>query len=624
MYVVTFYSFKGGVGRSMALVNVGYQLAKSGRTVLLVDFDLEAPGLPTFNLQQPPRFPNGIVDYVQEYLATGQAPNVAEYLYKSETFDNGGGLWVMPAGNADEAYSSRFQSINWQELYEQRDGFLLFEDLKEQWRTTIQPDYVLVDSRTGHTDIAGICTRQLPDAVCILFFPNDQNLAGLKKIVDDIREEGLHGAAKRAGREVALHFVVSNVPTLDDEDRIVATRLKSFSDKLKYQNLSAQIHHYDSLALVNQLVFSKDRPNSYLAKEYGTLTEAIRRNNFEDRDTALEALRRMVRGARGPGKSLAEQHTLKDEKLQTIAATFPNDGEISFWLALAWRFSGDSEAALLLFDQAIHNGYVSRDVYYERGILRRSQQNLAGATEDFWSVLQSTELPVSGRETLFSVQTLLAIEPESVDRIASTYSVANMSLDDCIQLAMRVNDSEPGLRLIELILSHRISAAPVGTQDLQVADHTLGLALIGLGEFTRALTILNPKSLPIEELAQYAVFNLAMAEWGATGNVNKSLFRRVIEVAETRPGQGPNYFQCLAIAHWAVGDKDAALLNLHEARRLIKLMSSRDFSAWRYMKVDPAEFARDLDEMEMLFAGEVILPRYISQSSTKGGKDAVG
>ena len=53
MYVVTFYSFKGGVGRSMSLVNVGVQLAESGKKVLLVDFDLEAPGLPTFALTKP-------------------------------------------------------------------------------------------------------------------------------------------------------------------------------------------------------------------------------------------------------------------------------------------------------------------------------------------------------------------------------------------------------------------------------------------------------------------------------------------------------------------------------------------------------------------------------------------
>src|SRR5215472_16132980 len=43
--IVTFYSYKGGVGRSMALANIAILLAQRGLKVLVVDFDLEAPGL---------------------------------------------------------------------------------------------------------------------------------------------------------------------------------------------------------------------------------------------------------------------------------------------------------------------------------------------------------------------------------------------------------------------------------------------------------------------------------------------------------------------------------------------------------------------------------------------------
>jgi len=43
--VTTFYSFKGGVGRSQALCAVGRLLCQMRRKVLLVDVDLEAPGL---------------------------------------------------------------------------------------------------------------------------------------------------------------------------------------------------------------------------------------------------------------------------------------------------------------------------------------------------------------------------------------------------------------------------------------------------------------------------------------------------------------------------------------------------------------------------------------------------
>src|SRR5215470_12611442 len=43
--IITFYSYKGGTGRSMAVANVAWILASGGKRVLTVDWDLEAPGL---------------------------------------------------------------------------------------------------------------------------------------------------------------------------------------------------------------------------------------------------------------------------------------------------------------------------------------------------------------------------------------------------------------------------------------------------------------------------------------------------------------------------------------------------------------------------------------------------
>ena len=164
MYIATFYSFKGGVGRTMALVNIAVELAKTGRRVLTVDFDLEAPGLDTFDILHSESYVPGIIDFVGEYLDSGQAPEVDRFIYKSSGVgDQGGGLWIMPSGAQRESYAANFSQIDWSVLYEKHDGYLLFEDLKEQWKHVIKPDYVLIDSRTGHTDTAGICTRQLPE-----------------------------------------------------------------------------------------------------------------------------------------------------------------------------------------------------------------------------------------------------------------------------------------------------------------------------------------------------------------------------------------------------------------------------------------------------------------------------
>ena len=75
MYI-SFHSFKGGVGRTMALVNAAVELAQRGRRVLAVDFDLEAPRLDTFDILRTAPDRPGIVDFVGEHVNTGQAPEV--------------------------------------------------------------------------------------------------------------------------------------------------------------------------------------------------------------------------------------------------------------------------------------------------------------------------------------------------------------------------------------------------------------------------------------------------------------------------------------------------------------------------------------------------------------------
>ncbi len=67
-------------------------------------------------------------------------------------------------------------------MYENQHGYLFFEDTKLQWEESIKPDYVLIDSRTGHTDVGGICTRQFADAVVLMFAPNKQNLGSASRM----------------------------------------------------------------------------------------------------------------------------------------------------------------------------------------------------------------------------------------------------------------------------------------------------------------------------------------------------------------------------------------------------------------------------------------------------------
>src|SRR5205814_9274585 len=69
--IFTLYSYKGGVGRSLALAHLAYEFARRGLRVLAVDFDLEAPGLERYCFEgddvRRAREHPGIVDLIQEY-----------------------------------------------------------------------------------------------------------------------------------------------------------------------------------------------------------------------------------------------------------------------------------------------------------------------------------------------------------------------------------------------------------------------------------------------------------------------------------------------------------------------------------------------------------------------------
>ena len=289
MFIITYYSYKGGVGRTMALVNTAAELTKRGKKVLIIDFDLEAPGIPTFKPFHMALNSQGIVDIVFTYIENRQSPEVEKYIIETNLNVEGNdrALWILPAGRSAGDYENKLSSIDWNDLYENKNGYFLFEDIKNQIKESKHKfDYILIDSRTGHTDVGGICTRQLADAVVLLFFPNEQNIKGLATIADEILLDNTTRNKKRK-----LLFVPSNVPNLDDEDGILSAMLDDARIYLKVDEFRVSIHHYDSLALVDQKIFSIDRPRSKLASDYRNLTAAVSMLNLEDRIGALSLLR---------------------------------------------------------------------------------------------------------------------------------------------------------------------------------------------------------------------------------------------------------------------------------------------------------------------------------------------
>ena len=206
--VYTFYSYKGGVGRSMALVNVAALLAKWGKRVLIVDWDLEAPGIEKYLaawIRRYPEPPRGIID-LMEGLPTRHDAQNAEQRESSNAVDWRSCLisvnapkieeiHLLPAGknpnhrDAEDDYARRLRAIDWETLFEKRRLGNYLEQLRDEWKDAY--DFVLIDSRTGITDIGGICTIHLPDTLVSLFTANEQSLDGVKDVM--VRARRGHG-----------------------------------------------------------------------------------------------------------------------------------------------------------------------------------------------------------------------------------------------------------------------------------------------------------------------------------------------------------------------------------------------------------------------------------------------
>lgn len=191
--IVTFYSFKGGTGRTMALANVAWILAANGYRVLAIDWDLEAPGLhrylhPFLDDKEGTETP-GIIDYFVDVEMASRRPSASASPWWHEwcslsrytrsldyEFADGGFLDFISAGQQGPTYAERVSAFDWRKFYDVVGGGVLLESLKSRLRS--EYDYVLIDSRTGISDTSGICTVQMPDELVVCFTMNQQSMKG--------------------------------------------------------------------------------------------------------------------------------------------------------------------------------------------------------------------------------------------------------------------------------------------------------------------------------------------------------------------------------------------------------------------------------------------------------------
>jgi tetratricopeptide (TPR) repeat protein len=200
--IVTFYSYKGGTGRTMAMANVAWILASNGAKVLVVDWDLDSPGLhryfhPFLDAQLVEVTP-GVIELINDYewAAARQRDPSGDWCQEYaeiwrhaislswDHFPGEGTLDYVSAGRQNRDYSSSFTSIDWDNFYDRLGGGQLIDAFREDMKAHY--DYTLIDSRAGLSDIADICTLHLPDIVVDCFTLNQMSIEGSARIAKNV------------------------------------------------------------------------------------------------------------------------------------------------------------------------------------------------------------------------------------------------------------------------------------------------------------------------------------------------------------------------------------------------------------------------------------------------------
>ncbi|UVL79333.1 AAA family ATPase [Pseudomonas putida] len=216
--IVTFYSYKGGVGRTMALANVAFLAAYSKLRVLVMDWDLEAPGVAYYfrglldnQVAKEIKQSEGVLDLlwdwvvgidsaksnedlegvVRKYTSGEKFSACVKSLVDKSLFDSSLTLDYIGAGSKFIAtpdlvpYEQALTEFAWKDFYETKVGGLLIGALREWMKNNY--DLILIDSRTGLADVSGVCTMQLPDVVALCFVLNRQNIDGVAKVSAAVR-----------------------------------------------------------------------------------------------------------------------------------------------------------------------------------------------------------------------------------------------------------------------------------------------------------------------------------------------------------------------------------------------------------------------------------------------------
>jgi hypothetical protein len=220
---IVFFSIKGGVGRSTALVVTAWSLAEQGKKVLVLDLDLESPGLSSNLLPEYRRPTYGIADWLVEDLVDN-SDVILNDMVATSLLSRNGEIFVVPAhGREFGEYIAKLGRVwmpkisadghreSWSDRLER-----LINNLEQRY----QPDVILIDSRAGIDEIASACVTHLKANLILLFsLAGAQTWMGYSILFD----YWLRMGSIREIRE-RLQIVASMIPETDGQEYVADLR----------------------------------------------------------------------------------------------------------------------------------------------------------------------------------------------------------------------------------------------------------------------------------------------------------------------------------------------------------------------------------------------------------------
>lgn len=303
--VVTFYSYKGGMGRTTTMIAYAISLAVNDndikkKRVVIIDCDLEAPGYLNFfdlsehnGLQSGKK--NGLVEFLSDAQLTSHPEdldindyiiNVGDDNENNFAYNNLNNIWLIPAGNLNEGYSDLsgggdrndyLEGLAKINLSSVNSVVKYFNLLLDRINETIEPDIILLDSRTGFNDIFGTVALYLSSSVVGFFGFSRQTQPGLMNLLREYYKKG---------NSFSLQLVFSILPEKAD-DTWVENHKKEVQQYISY--VGNENKNYPSfLYLHRNTLLEKIGTGDYLSDS--AFVELVKGKKFNDYNALFEII----------------------------------------------------------------------------------------------------------------------------------------------------------------------------------------------------------------------------------------------------------------------------------------------------------------------------------------------